>query len=165
MNYDLMLDQLKRHEGLRLFPYKCSEGYITIGYGRNLETNGLNSEEMAMLFGEQLSKLDTIERLMETGLTEEYAEELLMNDVAEVEDGLRGVRLLDGLNWARQAVLINMGFQLGYSGLMRFKHTLNYIKSGRYDDAAREMLDSRWCRQTPKRARELSEQMRAGEFA
>ena len=40
-----LLNQLRRHEGLRLDPYKCSEGYLTIGYGRNIETNGISEAE------------------------------------------------------------------------------------------------------------------------
>lgn len=137
MNYELMIEQIKQHEGLRLKPYQCSEGYWTIGYGRNLETNGISSEE---------------------------AEELLLNDLSDVEETLHSIGLLDGHNDARQAVLINMCFQLGFRGLMKFKNTLNYIKAHRYEDAAREMLVSRWSMQTPNRAKELSEQMRTGEF-
>ncbi|MCP4280350.1 MAG: lysozyme, partial [Alteromonas sp.] len=31
---------IAQHEGLRLKPYKCTAGKITIGYGRNLDDNG-----------------------------------------------------------------------------------------------------------------------------
>ena len=44
-----MLDKAKemllRHEGLRTYPYKCSEDKLTIGIGRNLEANGISEEE------------------------------------------------------------------------------------------------------------------------
>ena len=32
-----MKEQLLRHEGLRLKPYRCTAGKLTIGIGRNLE--------------------------------------------------------------------------------------------------------------------------------
>lgn len=137
MNYDAMIEQVKAHEGLRLKVYDCTEGYKTIGYGRNLETNGISEEE---------------------------AEEMLMNDLAKVESKLDSIGLLDGHNDARQAALINMCFQIGFAGLMRFTNTLRYLKSHQYDEAAKEMLESRWAMQTPRRAKELSEQVRIGEF-
>jgi lysozyme len=137
MNYELMIEQIKQHEGLRLKPYKCSEGYLTIGYGRNLETNGIEPEE---------------------------AEELLLNDLSDVEENLNSIHLLEDHNDARQAVLINMCFQLGFAGLMRFTRTLRLLKEFEYEKASVEMLNSRWAKQTPARAKELSEQMRTGEF-
>ena len=137
MNYQSMIEQVKRHEGLRLKPYHCTAGKLTIGYGRNLEDKGISIEE---------------------------AEELLLNDLAECERKLINAGLLNGLNDARKAVLINMCFQLGFSGLSRFKLTLGHIAQGNYEEAAEEMLNSRWAKQTPNRAKELSDQMRTGEF-
>ena len=41
--FDVEVKQmLVRHEGIRIFPYKCSENYLTISCGRNLETNGIS---------------------------------------------------------------------------------------------------------------------------
>jgi len=33
-------DLIKKHEGLRLTPYRCSAGYRTIGWGHNLDAAG-----------------------------------------------------------------------------------------------------------------------------
>jgi lysozyme len=137
MNHEPMIEQIKRHEGFRDKPYFCSEGYKTIGYGTNLETRGL---------------------------TEQEAEMLLLNDLAKIDSYLEKTGLLNGLNEARQAVLFNMCYQLGINGFSKFKNTIYYIAQGRYEDAAKEMLNSRWSMQTPSRAKELSEQMRTGEF-
>ena len=43
------VDLIKKHEGLRLFPYKCSVGKLTIGYGRNIEDTGISKEEAETL--------------------------------------------------------------------------------------------------------------------
>jgi lysozyme len=55
-----------------------------------------------------------------------------------------------------------MSFQLGVDGLLGFKQTLDAVKGGRYDEAAFDMLQSRWAQQTPARAKRLAEQMRTG---
>lgn len=136
-HYQNTISQLKRHEGLRLKPYRCSEGYLTIGYGRNLETRGI---------------------------TEDEAEEMLLNDLSDVEQALDRHALLHGHNDARQAVMLNMGFQLGINGLLGFINFIEAYRRHEYELAAKEMLDSLWVKQTPSRAKELSEQMLTGEF-
>ena len=137
MNYESLLQQLKRHEGLKLKPYKCSEGYLTIGYGRNLETRGITAQE---------------------------ANEMLLNDVSEVEEALHRMGFLSDPSDVRRAVLINMAFQLGVGGLLKFEKMLSAYLDGYYELAAKEMLDSKWALQTPNRAKELADQMRTGEW-
>lgn len=137
MNYESLLQQLKRHEGLKLKPYKCSEGYLTIGYGRNLEARGITAQE---------------------------ANEMLLNDVSEVEEALHRMGFLSDPSDVRRAVLINMAFQLGIGGLLKFEKMLSAYLDGYYELAAKEMLDSKWAGQTPNRAKELADQMRTGEW-
>ena len=43
----------KQFEGLRLKPYNCPSGHLTIGYGHNLEANGITLE-----IAEELLKTD-----------------------------------------------------------------------------------------------------------
>ncbi len=137
MNYHRIIEQIKQHEGLKLKPYRCTSGKLTIGYGRNLEAKGISKGE---------------------------AESMLLSDIAEVEERLVRAGFLSGLNDARKAVLINMAFQLGFNGLSRFRNMLAAVQSEQYVLAASEMLDSLWAKQTPSRAKELSEQMLTGEF-
>lgn len=54
-------------------------------------------------------------------------------------------------------VLQNMAFQMGLKGLLGFKRTLDLLHLCRYAEAAKEMLDSTWAKQTPNRAGELAE--------
>jgi lysozyme len=134
-----LITQLKRHEGLRLKPYQCTADKMTIGYGRNLDDVGISQAE---------------------------AETLLTNDIARAE-----TQLLKALPWVKQLtqtrreVLINMAFNLGIVGLLKFKMTLSHIRAGRYASAADEMLKSRWALQVGKRANELAEQMRTGKYS
>ena len=130
-------EQLKRDEGFSPTPYKCTEGFLTIGYGRNLENNPISEKE---------------------------ASDMLLKDVWKVFVPLAEIGLVDKFDNPRQSVFINMAFQMGVSGLLKFKKTINYYQNGDYESCAKEMLDSKWAKQTPNRANRLSEQMRSGEW-
>lgn len=143
-NHDLMtmgVDQIKRHEGLVLHAYKDSLGYLTIGYGR------------------------LIDKAKHGGINEAEAEYLLQNDVSSVLSVLhRNITFFDSLCVPRQAVLMNMAFQMGITGLLKFKKTLTLIEMGDYDAAADNMLKSLWAKQTSNRAAEMADQMRSGQW-
>ena len=134
-----LIEQLKRHEGLRLKPYRCTAGKLTIGYGRNID---------------------------DKGITEIEAEDLLYHDIKECERALytKLPKLMDELNQARRDVLINMAFNLGINGLLKFKMMISALDNNDYKEACWQMLDSRWARQVGERANELSEQMRTGKY-
>lgn len=143
-NHDLMtkgVAQIKRHEGLVLHAYNDSLGYLTIGYGR------------------------LIDKAKHGGISEAEAEYLLQNDVSIVLAALhRNIPFFDSLCVARQAVLVNMAFQMGIQGVQKFKKTLSLVEMGLYDEAADNMLKSLWAKQTPNRANEMAEQMRTGKW-
>jgi lysozyme len=135
------IEQIKRHEGLVLHAYKDSLGYLTIGYGR------------------------LIDKAKHGGISEGEAEYLLQNDVSIVLSALRrNIPFFDKLSTPRQAVLMNMSFQMGINGLLKFKKTLSLVELGDYDGAADGMLKSLWAKQTPNRAAEMAEQMRTGQW-
>ena len=60
-----------------------------------------------------------------------------------------------------KSVVVNMCYQLGLSGFSKFKKTIYLLETQQYEEASTEMLDSLWAKQTPARARELSERIRA----
>ncbi len=129
-------ESIKEHEGFSSTAYKCSQGKITIGFGRNLEDNGITSDE---------------------------ADSLLLNDIQRVvidlQTYLENFRFLpDNV----QDVLIEMAYQLGMNGLIKFKKTLEHIKNEDYKSASIEMLNSKWAKQTPNRAKTLSNLMKGG---
>ena len=139
-----LLNQLRRHEGLRLEPYKCSEGYLTIGFGRNIETNGISEAE---------------------------AEFMLTNDLIACEKELKDEGWYNQLDETRRAVVLNMAYNLGKPTLLKFSKFIGRLSDNDYEGASKEMItgsdgvsESKWASQVGKRAYELAEQMRTGQW-
>ena len=133
-----LIEQLKIHEGVKLKPYKCSAGKLTIGVGKNIEDNGITLEE---------------------------AEYLLQNDIAEARSQLlHAFPWMKDFNDARISAMINFTFNVGIGTVKKFENTLAYMQSGEWDKAADEMMDSRWARQVGNRAVEVTEQIRTGKW-
>jgi lysozyme len=131
-------EKLIRDEGLRLKPYRCSAGKLTIGVGRNLD---------------------------DVGISEEEAMHMLRNDIFKARKGawlIVGDDTWGNLTKTRKKVLINMCFNLGAAGLRNFVKMLIAVRLGNYERAADEMLDSKWARQVGARAQRLSREMRKG---
>lgn len=132
---------LRGEEGEVLTEYKDHLGYSTIGVGRLIDKRkggGITAEESAYLLGNDIQKRMT-----------------------ELE---RKIPWITSLNDARRGVLLSMAFQMGVDGLLGFKNTLEMVRTGRYEDAAKGMLNSKWAKQTPQRAKRHSEQMRTGNW-
>lgn len=68
------------------------------------------------------------------------------------------------LNEPRQAVILQMAFQLGTKGLLGFPNTLAAVHDARWEDAANGMLASKWFHQTPNRVNRLARQMALGQW-
>lgn len=139
-----ILEQLILHEGLRLYAYDDATGkpikagstligHPTIGVGRNLAGRGITQME-AMI--------------------------LLKEDIFECTKELKKTYpWFSSLSDVRQRVLIDMAFNLGMKGLGSFKMTLRLIEQGKYEEAAEQMLRSKWSAQVGKRAQRLSYMM------
>ena len=136
-----VVEQLRREEGVRPSAYQDHLGFWTIGVGRLIDSRkggGLSAAEIDLL---------------------------LTNDVNRCTAGLREALPWFGrLNEPRQAVLIGMAFQMGLAGLLEFKRTLGSVEDGQYGEAAVEMLQSTWAKQTPFRAMRMATQMETGEW-
>ncbi len=134
MNYlDILREQLPIDEGNRLKPYRDTVGKLTIGVGRNLDDVGLRQNEVDFL---------------------------LDGDIAQaVKTAQSVVSNFDALTDARKAVVANMAFNLG-RGLSAFTQTIKAIEESRWNDAADEMLKSKWAEQVGARATRLAAAMR-----
>lgn len=131
---ELAAQWLRMHEGLRLKPYRCTANKRTIGYGRNLD---------------------------DVGITEAEADYLLVADVARaVRAAEHLVANFYTLNPVRQAVLIDMAFNLGARGLAGFVNMRTAIEGENFAEAAQHMLNSTWAKQVKGRAVFLAEKMR-----
>jgi lysozyme len=127
-------EMLVRHEGVRLKPYRCSAGKITIGVGRNLEDVGITHfEAMALLSGD-------MERV--------------------VKEAVNSFPWFQSLSVVRQDVVLNMIFNLGIHRFQGFHKMISAIVRGNFEEAAQEMLASKWSDQVGIRALELARMMR-----
>lgn len=150
INLARMEQQLIGEEGLRLKPYKDTEGHWTIGVGYNVDANGIP-------FGMQKDEF------FEHGITRDQAMILLANGISTaIQEMSKRVPCFDRLDEIRKRVLIDMAFNMGGQKVLTFKNTLICLAQGNYQAAAKAMLDSLWARQVPGRANRLAEMMRTG---
>ena len=107
--------------------------------------------------------IPNIEAVYEHGISEADARYLAMNDIKIVENELVRVHeCVEDLDGVRQLILMDMAFNMGVPRLCKFKKMWNAIHEGNYEVASLEMMDSRWARQVGRRAKKLSDAMKAG---
>ncbi len=153
INLNTLKAELTRDEGLRLSPYHCTSGKLTVGVGRNLDDNPLTKEEVAHVGHDGRTQPISVG----------VASYLLGNDINKVMADLdRAVPWWINLDDVRRRVLVNMCFNLGINGLLTFKTTLGLIKAGDYGTASLSMLKSKWATQVKGRAIRLASMMRTG---
>lgn len=135
-----LIRMLRRHEGEKSHVYLCSEGFETIGVGRNISESGL-------------------------GLSDDEIEYLLSNDIkrckAELESTFDWYESLDSI---RQDACIDFNFNVGLSTFLKFKKFCAAMKKGSWDTAAKELLSSKYAEQVGARAEEIAEMIRSGEY-
>ena len=131
-----LIEQIKKHEGLVLKPYKCPAGKFTIGYGHNLEDNGLSQSA---------------------------CEYILIEDIEEAKRNLYAIftrDFFDSLSDNQKIALIDMMFNLGISKFLTFKKFIKAVKERNWDKASAEIINSRAYQQNKHRYKKLSEQIK-----
>ena len=142
MNMDRLLASVKKHEGYRNKVYLDTLGKRTVGVGH------LCVED----FWEDDKEYE--EKFLMTILEHD-----LQTAIKGAERLLKGCSILDSL---AKEIIIEMVFQLGETGVSKFKNMLEALENGPdYQTAAIEMLDSKWAKQTPNRAQNMSSEMAA----
>ncbi|RLB13534.1 MAG: glycoside hydrolase [Deltaproteobacteria bacterium] len=137
---DRLTKMIRRHEGFRQYPYKDSLGVLTIGYGFNLD------------------------HWMAYGIPREEADALLGVKVRIAEREASFIPGWGNCNEVRRAVLADMTYNMGIARTLKFKKMIAALKAGDFSEAAAQILDSRFARQTGSRAVELAAMMRTGEW-
>ena len=117
---------IKRDEGLRLKPYHCQAGKLTIGYGRNLEAKGISIKEAEYLFKNDLK--------------------IISKQVAN------RIEFYKKLSYKRKMVLVDMAFNMGIEGLLGFKKMLSALKRRDFMEAGKELMRSKYAEQVKTRA-------------
>ncbi len=132
-----LLESVKRHEGWRNKAYQDSEGIWTVGYGRNLQ---------------------------ELVISEEQGQEWLIEDIKEARKGALRFPEFRLLNNVRKDVFVEMVFNMGPSRVAGFRNMLAAIRDKDWQEAAAQMLDSKWARQVGRRAYRLANLMERGTY-
>ena len=125
-----LIKAVKLSEGFRDKVYKCTEGYDTIGYGFAIKDLIMDEDIAETILERKLTSL--IKRI--------HAKFPFVEDLPE----------------EAQEVVYEMCYKLGLAGFSKFKKTIQFLRLGNYEACSSEMLDSRWARQTPNRAKRLS---------
>jgi len=152
---DKAMYQLRIDEGFRALAYRDSKHLLTIGYGRCLDTNPLTEKELEFIGHD----------CRERPITKVQAEVLLKTEVEKMHS-----EVLKALPWAktlddtRLSALVNLAFNMGVAGLLKFKKTLGYLEGHEYDNASKEVLNSQWKSDVgPHRSRRIAEMLRLGD--
>jgi lysozyme len=135
MNRQLFAAHLEWAEDRRRFPYEDTVGKISIGVGRNLDDVGLSDDEIDLM---------------------------LRNDIDRALAEASRLPYWPRLDEVRQLIVADMIFNMGAKRFAGFVRTNAALAAGDYQAAADEMIDSKWYRQTGRRARKLVDAMRSG---
>ena len=129
-----LIESIKTHEGYVGIVYKDSLGIDTIGYGFAIKDLELDEDVCEIILERKLKDLES--RIKIKFDWYKYMPQ-------EVKD-----------------VVVEMCYQLGVTGVSKFKKTISYLQNKQWEDASIEMLDSLWAKQTTNRAEELSNRVR-----
>ena len=143
MNMDRLLESVKKHEGYRNKVYLDTLGKRTVGVGHLCVEDFWEDDK-------------------------EYEEKFLMEILAEdLQNAIKGARELKeehsctDIDEIAQEIIVEMVFQLGKNGVSKFKNMWKALSEHNYTGASYEMLDSKWAKQTPNRAKSMAELMKS----
>lgn len=142
MDYEEIKERIKKHEGFLPKIYKDILGKATIGYGH------------------LVTEKDDFKENVE--YSKDFLEEVFNQDFNKAVEGTE--ELISQLNLVLatvKGVIIEMVFQLGKTGVSKFKKFFEALNKQDYNEAANQMIDSNWHKQTPKRCEELANIIRS----
>tara|TARA_R110000796_G_scaffold244554_3_gene367730 strand:+ start:472 stop:939 length:468 start_codon:yes stop_codon:yes gene_type:complete len=148
MNLTKLQSEITDDEGRKDEIYLCSEGHPTFGIGHLIKQT--DPEYMLL----------TLDNYVGTKINETRVNEVFEADMGVV---LKDCEILYPdfyeLPEEAQHIIANMCFQLGRPRLSKFKMMKAAVDARDFKEAANQMLDSRWAKQTPNRAVRLAERM------
>lgn len=139
-------ESIKKHEGFRSKVYKDTLGFDTVGYG--FKCDSLSPDEL-VINGNKYEPM-----------SEFIADMILDKKLEKLQK-----QVYTAVPWLKTApqpvgeVISEMAYQMGINGVLGFKNTLAMLQAKKYKDAASNMLLSKWAKQTPNRAKELSDKI------
>ena len=135
LGYHNLKERIKSNEGFSSKPYKDQLGYLTIGYGHLILPNE------NILLKQQIHKKEL--------------EEIFEKDFKKALSNFNNTFKSFTLNEKESELLIEMIFQLGIKGCLKFKNLIKNIKKGNKHLVCFDMMDSLWYKQTPNRVKAL----------
>ena len=143
MNMDRLKDSVKQHEGYRNKVYLDTLGKRTVGVGHLCVEDFWEDDKEY----EEKFLMTILEHDLQTAII--GARELMMeHDCIDI-------------NEKAEEILIEMVFQLGKTGVSKFRKMWDALAEKNYIGASYEMLDSRWAKQRPNRAKDMAQIMKA----
>jgi lysozyme len=143
MNLERLMESVKQHEGYRNKVYLDTLGKRTVGVGHLCTEDWWEDDK-------------------------EYEEEFLMKILEEdLQEAIEGASTLmlqhdcSDIDEKAHEIIIEMVFQLGMTGVSKFKNMWKALSEHNYTGASYEMLDSKWAKQTPNRAKSMAELMKS----
>ena len=128
-----LIDSIKKNEGYISTVYKDSLGIDTIGYGFAIKDLELEEDLCHVILQRKLKRLEK-----------------------EVSTRFGWLKKMPP---SVKDIVLEMCYQMGVTVVSKFKKTIAYLEKSEWKNASIEMLDSRWAKQTPGRAKELSSRM------
>jgi lysozyme len=145
VNLDDLKSHLRESEGWRERPYLDSKGFWTVGHGHLLPRNITRQE------------------LNEMRWTREHGESVLDADLANAIHEAGAFPWWITLDPVRQAVIVELVFNMGRSKVKGFTRMIAAIQNKEYQKASRELLDSQWRKDVgPTRSRRLALMLETG---
>ena len=135
LNYSILKLRIKKNEGFSSKPYKDQLGFYTVGFGHLILPNEKH------LLKNQIKKSDL--------------EKLFINDFNKALKNFNIYLKNFSSNKKDSELLIEMIFQIGISGVLKFRKLLKNMNKKNKHLVCFEMMESLWYRQTPNRVKNL----------
>lgn len=146
LSLSILRARLVKNEGVSLYAYRDTRGFVTQGVGRLMSLNPAADP----------TNYPDIDMATAMG----WLDADIAGAIAATSRYLPWFILLDGI---RQGVLVEMVFQLGIDHVLGFAKMLDALQADDYVTASDEMLNSAWHKQTPARCEQLAEIMRTAD--
>ena len=135
MIYQNLKKRIKKNEGFSRKPYKDQLGFLTIGFGHLVLSNE--------------------KHLLNKKINKKELEKIFINDFNKALNDFNNFLKPLSSNIKESELLIEMVFQIGIEGVLKFKKLLFNLNKGNKHLVCFEMMNSLWYKQTPHRVKNL----------
>ena len=135
MRYNNLKKRIKKNEGFSTKPYKDQLGFMTIGFGHLILPNE--------------------KYLLKNKINKKLLDKIFLQDFKKSLQNFDMFLKPFSSNTRDSELLIEMVFQIGIKGVLRFEKLLHFMRTKNKYLVCFEMMSSLWYKQTPNRVRRL----------